>query len=129
MSTPQITIGKNGKVTVNGTSYNNVTEALTALAAKASGTGPISAKVAPKGGLSVYGLQRRPVTLYKQQWQRLLAEFNPEWLEMPGLSQGKDDPRFAGPQTAEPEPETDDGEPTDEELALLARMRRARGGK
>ena len=29
-------------------------------------------KVAEKGGLSVYGLGRFPVTLYKEQWVRLL---------------------------------------------------------
>jgi hypothetical protein len=32
----------------------------------------ISFKVAEKGGLSVYGLGRFPVTLYKEQWMRLL---------------------------------------------------------
>lgn len=31
------------------------------------------AKVSAKGALSVYGLQRMPVTLYVQQWERLLA--------------------------------------------------------
>ena len=31
------------------------------------------AKVSAKGALSVYGLQRMPVTLYRQQWERLLA--------------------------------------------------------
>ena len=30
-------------------------------------------KVSPKGGLSVYGLQRMPVTLYAEQWERLLG--------------------------------------------------------
>ena len=30
-------------------------------------------KVSEKGGLSVYGLQRMPVTLYVEQWERLLA--------------------------------------------------------
>jgi len=30
-------------------------------------------RVAPKGGVSVYGLQRWPITLYAQQWERLLA--------------------------------------------------------
>ena len=30
-------------------------------------------KVSPKGGLSVYGLQRMPVTLYVEQWERLLG--------------------------------------------------------
>ena len=29
-------------------------------------------KVSEKGGLSVYGLGRFPVTLYKEQWMRLL---------------------------------------------------------
>ena len=30
-------------------------------------------KIGEKGGLSVYGLGRFPVTLYKEQWIRLLA--------------------------------------------------------
>ena len=29
-------------------------------------------KVSEKGGLSIYGLGRFPVTLYKEQWTRLL---------------------------------------------------------
>lgn len=29
-------------------------------------------KVSPKGALSLYGLQRMPVTLYVEQWNRLL---------------------------------------------------------
>ena len=32
-----------------------------------------SMKVSEKGGLSVYGLGRFPVTLYKEQWLRLLS--------------------------------------------------------
>jgi len=32
----------------------------------------ISLKVSEKGGVSVYGLGRFPVTLYKEQWGRLL---------------------------------------------------------
>jgi len=32
----------------------------------------ISLKVSEKGGLSVYGLGRFPVTLYKEQWKKLL---------------------------------------------------------
>jgi hypothetical protein len=32
----------------------------------------ISLKVSEKGGLSVYGLGRFPVTLYKEQWGKLL---------------------------------------------------------
>jgi hypothetical protein len=30
-------------------------------------------KVSEKGGVSVYGLGRFPVTLYYEQWQRLLG--------------------------------------------------------
>lgn len=33
----------------------------------------LSMKIGEKGGLSVYGLGRFPVTLYKEQWLRLLA--------------------------------------------------------
>ncbi len=32
----------------------------------------LSLKVSQKGGVSVYGLGRFPVTLYKEQWSRLL---------------------------------------------------------
>lgn len=32
----------------------------------------VSLKVSEKGGLSVYGLGRFPVTLYKEQWSKLL---------------------------------------------------------
>lgn len=34
--------------------------------------GNLYCKVSPKGALSVYGLQRMPVTLYMEQWTRLL---------------------------------------------------------
>jgi len=34
--------------------------------------GQLRLKVSEKGGLSVYGLGRFPVTLYKEQWTRLL---------------------------------------------------------
>ena len=33
----------------------------------------VGLKVSEKGGLSVYGLGRFPVTLYKEQWTKLLA--------------------------------------------------------
>jgi hypothetical protein len=32
----------------------------------------VSLKVSEKGGVSVYGLGRFPVTLYKEQWAKLL---------------------------------------------------------
>ncbi|HET7008770.1 MAG TPA: hypothetical protein VFK65_24945 [Candidatus Binatia bacterium] len=34
--------------------------------------GELRLKVSEKGGLSIYGLGRFPVTLYKEQWSRLL---------------------------------------------------------
>jgi hypothetical protein len=33
----------------------------------------VSLKVSEKGGVSVYGLGRFPVTLYKEQWAKLLG--------------------------------------------------------
>lgn len=33
----------------------------------------VTMKVSEKGGLSVYGLGRFPVTLYQEQWVKLLA--------------------------------------------------------
>ena len=39
---------------------------------KKTAAGGLSMKVSEKGGVSVYGLGRFPVTLYKQQWLRLL---------------------------------------------------------
>jgi hypothetical protein len=36
------------------------------------GSGQLRLKVSEKGALSVYGLGRFPVTLYKEQWTRLL---------------------------------------------------------
>ena len=35
--------------------------------------GQLRLKVSEKGGLSVYGLGRFPVTLYKEQWLKLLG--------------------------------------------------------
>ena len=36
-------------------------------------TGAVSLKVSEKGAVSVYGLGRFPVTLYKEQWEKLLG--------------------------------------------------------
>ncbi len=36
-------------------------------------TGRLEFRVSEKGGVSVYGLGRFPVTLYYEQWQRLLG--------------------------------------------------------
>ncbi len=40
---------------------------------KKKGERTTSLKVSEKGGVSVYGMGRFPVTLYKEQWLKLLA--------------------------------------------------------
>jgi hypothetical protein len=35
---------------------------------------PLTFKVSPKGGVSVYGVGRFPVTLYREQWVRVLDD-------------------------------------------------------
>ena len=42
-------------------------------ALKTPARGQISFKVSQKGAVSVYGLGRFPVTLYREQWEKLLA--------------------------------------------------------
>lgn len=44
-----------------------------ALKNKKSTSGTLSMKVSEKGALSVYGMGRFPVTLYKEQWLKLLG--------------------------------------------------------
>lgn len=44
-----------------------------ALKNKKSTSGTLSMKVSEKGALSVYGMGRFPVTLYKEQWLKLLS--------------------------------------------------------
>jgi hypothetical protein len=39
---------------------------------KKGGRGKLAMKVSEKGALSVYGMGRFPVTLYKEQWLKLL---------------------------------------------------------
>ena len=41
-------------------------------ALKKRGSSPVRMKVSEKGALSVYGMGRFPVTLYKEQWLKLL---------------------------------------------------------
>lgn len=43
-----------------------------ALRANQSKPKALTPKVSEKGGVSVYGLGRFPVTLYREQWERLL---------------------------------------------------------
>jgi hypothetical protein len=42
-------------------------------ALKSKRSNAVSIKVSEKGAVSVYGLGRFPVTLYQEQWQKLLA--------------------------------------------------------
>lgn len=50
----------------------SIEEASKLLAEDKPKRGQLYCKVSEKGGLSVYGLQRMPVTLYVEQWERLL---------------------------------------------------------
>lgn len=49
-----------------------VEEASKLLAETEPKRGQLYCKVSEKGAVSVYGLQRMPVTLYVEQWERLL---------------------------------------------------------
>jgi hypothetical protein len=42
-------------------------------ALKKGATTGVTMKVSEKGGLSIYGMGRFPVTLYKEQWLKLLG--------------------------------------------------------
>jgi hypothetical protein len=52
--------------------YEELKAQLAALEAKQQRTGSMSFKVSDKGAVSVYGLGRFPVTLYYEQWLKLL---------------------------------------------------------
>jgi hypothetical protein len=49
-----------------------LTAANAELKATCSSVRKLTCKVAPKGGLSVYGLGRFPLTLYRGQWEKLI---------------------------------------------------------
>lgn len=53
-------------------SYEELKARLAKLEAKQQSSGNMSFKVSDKGGVSVYGLGRFPVTLYYEQWIKLL---------------------------------------------------------
>ena len=52
--------------------YEELKAQLEALKAKEARSANMSFKVSDKGGVSVYGLGRFPVTLYYEQWMKLL---------------------------------------------------------
>lgn len=45
----------------------------TRLRQEKASAGKLSLKVSSKGAVSVYGMGRFPVTLYREQWERLIA--------------------------------------------------------
>jgi hypothetical protein len=51
----------------------SVDEASKMLTEEAPKRGSLYCKVSPKGAMSLYGLQRMPVTLYIEQWERLFG--------------------------------------------------------
>lgn len=67
-------------------------------ALKANATRKLSLKVSQAGGVSLYGMGRFPVTLYGEQWLKVLdmAVTIREFIETNKdlLSTGKDDARF-----------------------------------
>jgi len=52
--------------------YEELKARLAEMEAKQQRTGSMTFKVSDKGGVSVYGLGRFPVTLYYEQWLKLL---------------------------------------------------------
>jgi hypothetical protein len=58
--------------TMSEPTYDELKKRLADLEAKQKRTGNMSFKVSDKGGVSVYGLGRFPVTLYYEQWMKLL---------------------------------------------------------
>ncbi|HMK29198.1 MAG TPA: hypothetical protein VK473_05880 [Terriglobales bacterium] len=57
-------------------SYEELKARLAQLEKQAAGrrSGALEFRVGEKGGVSVYGLGRFPVTLYYEQWMRLLGQ-------------------------------------------------------
>ncbi|HVP50831.1 MAG TPA: hypothetical protein VMT05_01880 [Terriglobales bacterium] len=53
-------------------SYEELKARVAELERKGTRTGSLEFRVGEKGGVSVYGLGRFPVTLYYEQWIRLL---------------------------------------------------------
>jgi len=54
--------------------YEELKARLAELESRQGRTGNLQFRVSEKGGVSVYGLGRFPVTLYYEQWTRLLEQ-------------------------------------------------------
>jgi hypothetical protein len=66
---------------------------------KAAAAKKVSLKVSAKGGISLYGIRKFPVTFYVEEWERILAleeQITTFGIENAAdLRHGKDDPRAA----------------------------------
>ena len=90
-----------GKVTIDDASarLSQITRAATN-AAKASPPKSVYFRVSPKGCMSAYGINSRmPVSMYAEQWYRLLTEIDALWVflsehvEQPGPTKAGSEPR------------------------------------
>ena len=61
------------KLAENKLTVEEAAEQLAKLIAAPHAAGKLLCKVSRKGAVSLYGLQRMPVTLYVEQWERLFA--------------------------------------------------------
>lgn len=64
----------------NETDAQYIARLSAALAAKPASTGRVSFKASEKGALSLYGMGRFPVTLYKEQWRKV-ADLIPQIMD------------------------------------------------
>ena len=71
-STPKVYGTKNEIMTAVAAHEISIEEGLALINQMSRPTGRVYCKVSQKGAVSVYGLQRMPVTLYVEQWERLL---------------------------------------------------------
>jgi len=72
-STEEIEVKKEDVLAKVAAGEITIEEASKMLDADAPKRGTLYCKVSQKGAISVYGLQRMPVTLYVEQWERLLG--------------------------------------------------------
>jgi hypothetical protein len=54
-------------------SYEDLLAQIEALKTQVAKKSTLALKVSEKGALSIYGMGRFPVSLYREQWERLLA--------------------------------------------------------
>jgi hypothetical protein len=75
-----VAVKTNGKAHSTTDQSAVIAQLMAEIAALKANNGPreLTFKLAQAGGLSVYGLQRMPVTLFKSQWERLLEQKNVE---------------------------------------------------